>query len=157
MKKLLAFVISMIFVLFSLAACGSGGDLSDATSTTEPDAVSAELLEEKQQPDQDMANAAEAQDNKDAEASEEENAEEAPGEFDPDKVEMQATPNSSCFSNIGYDSLHNVLILTFRDSGASYLYREVPESVWNDLCAASSMGKFYNASIKGNYPDEKLQ
>lgn len=58
---------------------------------------------------------------------------------------------SSCFSAIGYDYDDDILQVTFRDSGVSYQYSDVPVSVWNDLKSASSPGKYYNSDIKGNY------
>lgn len=66
------------------------------------------------------------------------------------------TPGSTCFSSIGYDSGTGTLVVTFRDSGASYAYDEVPKSVWNKLKNADSMGGYYNKNIKGQYDCTKL-
>ena len=71
-----------------------------------------------------------------------------------DDVPMTSTPNSSCFSKIGYRD--GTLVVTFRESGASYAYYDVPSSVWDDFCNADSMGGFYNSDIKGRYYCEKL-
>ena len=67
------------------------------------------------------------------------------------------TPESDCFSEIAYNSRRHVLIVTFRDSIASYAYYAVPNSVWDDLRAADSKGGYYNSEIKGYYDCEKLE
>lgn len=76
-------------------------------------------------------------------------------DFHPD-VEMIDTPDSTCFSAIGWDSGTGTLVVTFRDSGASYAYDEVPKSVWTELKNADSMGGYYNKNIKGYYDCVKL-
>lgn len=73
---------------------------------------------------------------------------------DYDDIRMISTPDSTCFSSIGYKS--GRLVVTFRDSGASYAYLDVPESVWSELRDADSMGGYYNSEIKGYYDCEKL-
>ena len=77
--------------------------------------------------------------------------------FDWSRVSMEDTPESSCFSAIGYDKTHEVLVVTFRDSGASYAYYGLPSGVWNELHNAKSKGGYYNSDIKGNYACEKLE
>jgi hypothetical protein len=79
-----------------------------------------------------------------------------PSIFDVDNVSMQSTPKSSCFSEIGYDSDWEILVVRFRDSGAVYTYSDFPEDEWNKFIAASSLGRWYNAHIKGRYEDEKI-
>jgi len=37
-----------------------------------------------------------------------------------------------------------------------YAYKDVPDSVWDDLFFASSMGGYYNENIKGQYDCEKI-
>ena len=70
-------------------------------------------------------------------------------------VPLTATPNSSCFSKIGYSEAHETLVLVFR-SGGTYLYTGVPVSVWNAFCASDSLGRYFNTKIKGVYPSEKV-
>ena len=65
------------------------------------------------------------------------------------------TPESTCFSEIGYDSNHGLLYVTFRSSGASYVYSEVPNVVWKSLLNAESKGGYYNKEIKGQFPCKK--
>ena len=54
-------------------------------------------------------------------------------------VYMQDTPNSTCFSAVGYDSTSKMLYVEFRDSGSVYSYESVPQSVYDDLMSAQSM------------------
>lgn len=65
------------------------------------------------------------------------------------------TPDSTCFSRVGYDSRNNVLIVVFRDSGAEYHYFDVPEDVWESFYDSESLGRYFNANIKGYYEYEK--
>ena len=75
--------------------------------------------------------------------------------FSLDDVPLTATPNSSCFSKIGYSEAHETLVLVFRNGGV-YLYTGVPESVWQSFRAADSLGRYFNTKIKGNFPSEKV-
>ncbi|MCQ2566719.1 MAG: KTSC domain-containing protein [Clostridia bacterium] len=77
-------------------------------------------------------------------------------EFDPYAVEMFDTPESSCFSEVGYDSYYEILVVTFRDSGATYLYLDFPEDEWDCFIDADSLGGYYNSYIKGNYECDKV-
>lgn len=61
------------------------------------------------------------------------------------------TPESTCFSRVGYDRRNNVLIVVFRDYGAEYHYFDVPEDVWESFYDSVSLGRYFNANIKGNY------
>ncbi len=79
-----------------------------------------------------------------------------PSVFDVDDVTMQSTPDSYCFSEIGYDSDWEVLVVRFRDSGAVYMYSDFPESEWIQFIAADSLGRWYNANIKDHYEYEKI-
>ncbi len=56
--------------------------------------------------------------------------------FDVDDVNMQSTPGSSCFSEIGYDSDWEILVVRFRDSGSVYAYSDFPEDKWSQFIAA---------------------
>lgn len=72
------------------------------------------------------------------------------------KIDRIKTPDSTCFSEIGYDSGTGDLLVTFRESGVSYIYGEIPSEVWEDLKSASSMGSYYNKEIKGSYDCVRL-
>ena len=67
---------------------------------------------------------------------------------------MKSTPDSTCFSSVGYSN--GTLYVEFRDSGSVYSYEDVPKSVYNELWDASSMGSYYNNYIKGYYECHRL-
>ena len=76
--------------------------------------------------------------------------------FDVNCVKMQDTPGSSCFSEVGYDSVWEVLVVQFRNSGSVYTYSNFPECEWDEFIAADSLGRWYNKYIKDNYECEKI-
>lgn len=57
--------------------------------------------------------------------------------------------SSSDLSSVGYED--DTLYIRF-NSGATYYYRNVPESVYINLMNAPSKGKYFHAHIKGVYP-----
>ena len=63
--------------------------------------------------------------------------------------------SSSLATKIGYDSRHEVLAVTFRDSGITYYYYDVPESVWKGISTADSVGSYFNQYIKDSYDYKK--
>lgn len=71
-------------------------------------------------------------------------------------VEMEETPRSSCFSYIGYDEANETLYVVFRESGMEYVYHNFTDGDWYSFYNADSLGKYYNAHIKGNYECEKI-
>ena len=70
--------------------------------------------------------------------------------------EMEDTPRSSAFSSIGYDAENEVLHVVFRESGIEYVYYEFTLSDWNDFYNAESLGKHFNAYIKGHFDYKKI-
>lgn len=71
--------------------------------------------------------------------------------WDAEDFEHVSTPESTCFSEIGYDYIGKELKVIFRDSGAEYTYYGVPYNTWYELRDADSKGGYYNAEIKDNY------
>lgn len=71
-------------------------------------------------------------------------------------VALNETPDSSCFSAVGYDSTEKVLFVQFRESGTIYSYDDVPSLVYSDLMHSESMGGYYNGYIKGHYTAHRL-
>ncbi|WP_282130458.1 KTSC domain-containing protein [Pseudoalteromonas aliena] len=63
--------------------------------------------------------------------------------------------NSSAFSHIGYSTINKILDLKFK-SGSVYRYYNIPILLWDELYYSTSMGKFYNENIRGQYPVDKL-
>lgn len=69
--------------------------------------------------------------------------------------EMQETDRSTCFSSVGYDAKNEELHVVFRNSGKEYIYSDFPNDDWEAFWNAESLGKYYNAHIKGQYPSRK--
>ena len=65
---------------------------------------------------------------------------------------------SSNIKTVGYDNKNQVLEVEF-NSGKIYHYYTVPESVYNEMMAAESIGKFHVSRIKGvyNYQEGSFQ
>lgn len=58
---------------------------------------------------------------------------------------------SSNVVSVGYDEATQTLEVEFKD-GAVYQYYNVPQSMYSQLMASSSIGKFLNQYIKNAYP-----
>lgn len=69
---------------------------------------------------------------------------------------MQAAPQSSCFSEIGYDSDWEVLVVRFRDSGSVYTCSNFSKGGWSKFVSADSLGRWFNKYIKGEYEYERI-
>lgn len=59
------------------------------------------------------------------------------------------TTRSSLVEDAWYDPGNNYMIIDL--NGTNYHYCGMPVQVWNNFKEASSLGTYYNASIKGNY------
>jgi len=55
-----------------------------------------------------------------------------------------------------YDPAHRRLTIVFR-SGRRYVYREVPEEVFEAFTAAFSKGEFFNSQIRDHYAFERVE
>ena len=60
--------------------------------------------------------------------------------------------DSSCLSEVGYDLPTQILYLTFKKTGLSYMYPGVPQHVYEALMAAGSHGVYFTSVIKPTYP-----
>jgi len=69
---------------------------------------------------------------------------------------MNRTPvSSSSVTSVGYDP--NTLTLEVEYKGDSvYQYFDVPETVYQELMRASSIGQFMHANVKNNYRYTKV-
>ena len=72
-------------------------------------------------------------------------------------ISWNSTPDSTCFSSIGYDEDNNCLYVIFRETGAEYKYSDFTTSDWIDFTEADSLGSYFNKYIKGNYYCEKIE
>lgn len=65
------------------------------------------------------------------------------------------TPDSSNIARFDYDAATKVLSVQFR-SGGVYTYSGVQKRVFTQMKAASSVGKFFEARIKGVYEYSRI-
>ncbi|MGI9281269.1 MAG: KTSC domain-containing protein [Endozoicomonas sp.] len=63
---------------------------------------------------------------------------------------------SSALASAGYDPTAQILEIQFVGSESLYRYYDVPGSVYRELISAESIGRYYNLSIRGQYPSRKL-
>lgn len=69
---------------------------------------------------------------------------------------MERQPvKSGNLAEVGYDPELEMLEVQFRHGGV-YQYFNVPEFMHERLMTADSLGRFFNAEIKGHYPEAKL-
>lgn len=64
--------------------------------------------------------------------------------------------NSTMIVSIGYDATQGILEVEFKSSGQIWQYYDVPENIWYEIESASSTGKYFNANIKGSYPENRI-
>lgn len=62
---------------------------------------------------------------------------------------------SSNIAMIGYDDETEELHVKF-NSGAEYVYNDVPEEVFEEFLSADSKGQYLNEHIKGKYQYRKV-
>lgn len=62
---------------------------------------------------------------------------------------------SSNIRSIGYDPSTATLEVEF-NSGAIWQYSDVLESTYYEMKSASSIGKFFNSNIKGQYSESQV-
>jgi len=66
------------------------------------------------------------------------------------------TVNSSNLKSVGYDPDRRLLEIEFH-TGAVYQYFNVPESVYRELMAAPSHGKYFHQHIKDQYRYQRIR
>lgn len=62
---------------------------------------------------------------------------------------------SSNLRSIGYDVNNSTLEVEF-NNGRIWQYYDVLESTFYELKSASSVGQYFNANIKGSYPESQV-
>lgn len=63
--------------------------------------------------------------------------------------------SSSMIRSIGYDFETSTLEIEF-NSGPVWQYYDFPESSWYEFESTSSQGKYFHASIKGNFRENQV-
>ena len=62
---------------------------------------------------------------------------------------------SSLLTKVGYDPETKVLAVQMHNNLDTYLNKDVPAAVFENLLAAPSKGGFYVKNIKGKFPTER--
>ena len=62
---------------------------------------------------------------------------------------------SSNIAAVGYDPDSQCLAVRFK-SGQTWRYHTVPQSAYDGLCKAKSLGSCFHVSIRSFYPGEKV-
>lgn len=65
------------------------------------------------------------------------------------------TFDSTAVLRAEYDQATAVLSLWFAESGGPYDYYLVPARIFDDLCRASSKGRFFNEHIRDHYTSRR--
>src|SRR5262249_15042058 len=65
------------------------------------------------------------------------------------RFEYLDTSRSSFITGAWYDSSNSYMVIGLR--GSYYHYCRMPRNAWNSFQVADSLGRHYNAFIKGNY------
>ena len=63
---------------------------------------------------------------------------------------------SSAIEQVSYDAGAQTLVATFRDSGRTYVYADVPEEVYDSLLFSDSLGAYFNANIRDRFPYREI-
>ncbi|HTC83704.1 MAG TPA: KTSC domain-containing protein [Rhizomicrobium sp.] len=64
---------------------------------------------------------------------------------------------SSAFEQVSYDERAHTLCATFRESHRKFLYEDVPQEVYDGLIFSDSLGRYFNAHIRGHFPYREIR
>lgn len=63
---------------------------------------------------------------------------------------------STALERVDYDPSRHDLRATFRGSGRTYVYHEVPQDVFDGLMFADSLGAYFNTHIRDHFAFEEV-
>ena len=63
---------------------------------------------------------------------------------------------SSALEQVSYDERAHTLCATFRETGRTYLYQDVPQELYDGLIFAESLGRYFNTHIQGRFPFREI-
>jgi hypothetical protein len=63
---------------------------------------------------------------------------------------------SSALEQVSYDERAHTLCATFRETGRTYIYQDVPQELYDGLIFADSLGRYFNAHIRDHFPFREL-
>ena len=58
---------------------------------------------------------------------------------------------SAALKAVFYDEVRHTLRATFRDTGRTYVYEEVPQELYDRMLFADSIGAFFNRHIRDRF------
>ena len=58
---------------------------------------------------------------------------------------------SSALEQVSYDEAAHTLCATFRDTGRTYIYQDVPQELYDGLIFADSLSRYFNAYIRDHF------
>jgi hypothetical protein len=63
---------------------------------------------------------------------------------------------SSAIEQVSYDPDARTLIATFRETGRTYMYADVPVEVYDSLLFSDSLGAYFNTHIRDRFPYREI-
>jgi hypothetical protein len=63
---------------------------------------------------------------------------------------------SSALEQVSYDARAHTLCATFRETGRTYVYQEVPQELYDGLIFADSLGAYFNSHIRDRFPFREI-
>lgn len=63
---------------------------------------------------------------------------------------------SSMITSVGFDSAISVLEIEFKSNGQVWQYFDVPETLYLEMRAASSVGKHFRANILRHFQESRV-
>ena len=63
---------------------------------------------------------------------------------------------SAALEQVSYDEDARTLCATFRDTGRTCVYQDVPQEIYDSLLFADSLGAFFYAHIRGHFPCREI-
>jgi hypothetical protein len=58
---------------------------------------------------------------------------------------------SAALEQVAYDETQQELRATFRATGRTYVYEDVPQEIYDRLLFAESVGAYFNAHVRDNF------
>jgi len=74
----------------------------------------------------------------------------------PFRFHNMAYVQSTALAQVSYDEEAHVLRATFRQSGRTYAYHDVPQELYDGLIFADSLGAYFNTHIRDRFDYEEL-
>jgi len=63
---------------------------------------------------------------------------------------------SSALEQLSYDEEAHTLCATFRETGRTCVYQDVPQEIYDSLLFADSLGAYFNSHIRGHFPYREI-